>query len=140
MKKAFLTALLAALFLLAIREAQAQVYDAYYYWDGAQYQEYWPQSSPLYSYGPVDQYAEQLYDPYYQLHVLHYQLYLPQNQFYNSPSYVYSPCCYGGVVLPRRAVPVRRFPRDVPRSLRPLALPALPAAVTAHSAPPIRIR
>ena|ERR1043166_5903365 len=139
MKTVFLAIFLATL-LLAGGRAQAQVYDAYYYWDGGQYQQYWPQSSPLYSYGAVDQYAEQLYDPYYQLHVLHYQLYLPQNQVYNYPSYVYSPCCFGGVILPPRAVPVRRFPRDVPRSLRPLPLPPLPAAVTSRSAAPIRIR
>ena len=136
MKKAFLTALLGTLFVLAVRDVQAQVYDAYYYWDGAQYQQYWPQQYDLYSYGSANQYPEQLYDPYYQLHVLHYQLYLPQNQ-----AYFYSPCCVGGtVVVQAAAAPVRRFPRGFsPRAMRPVSLPPLPAAVT-HSAPPIRIR
>jgi hypothetical protein len=135
MRKFLLTVMLGALFLLANRDAHAQVYDLYYYWDGAQYQQYWPQQD-LYSSGYVSGYPEQLYDPYYQLHVLHYQLYLPQNQIYSYPS-----CCFGGttVVVPSPVAPFRRGPRATGRGLRPLSLPPLPPAVTS-SAPPIRIR
>src|SRR5215467_11924963 len=76
--------------------ARAQVYDLYYYWDGTQYQQYWPQYDLYYSYGDINQYPEQEYDPYYQLHVLHYRLYLPQ-------AYTYVPCCFvGGVIVPAR--------------------------------------
>src|ERR1700741_4838329 len=90
---------LAGLLFLLSPSANAQVYDFYYYWDGAQYQQYAPQYD-LYPYGNTNQYPEQLYDPYYQLHVLHYQLYLPQYQ-----PYLYGSCCFGGVaVIPRRHV------------------------------------
>jgi hypothetical protein len=134
MKTAFLAAMLAAVVFLGTHDAQAQVSDLYYYWDGVQYQQYWPQQQ-LYSYGYVNGYPEQLYDPYYQLHVLHYQLYLPQNQIY------YAPCCAGTtIVVPFVAAPVRRIPRNVARSPRPLPLPQLPDAVTSHPAAPIRIR
>jgi len=108
MKMGLVTISLIGLLPLFTRDANAQVYDLYYYWDGSQYQQYWPQYD-LYSYGNTNQYPEQLYDPYYQLHVLHYQLYLPQYQ-----SYSYGPCCFGGVVVtPRRHVrsitPPNRF-------------------------------
>lgn len=109
---------LTGLLFLFTRDANAQVYDLYYYWDGSQYQQYWPQYD-LYSYGNTNQYPEQLYDPYYQLHVLHYQLYLPQYQ-----SYSYGPCCFGGVVvIPRRPVrsitPPNRFSPPSPISPPP---------------------
>jgi hypothetical protein len=135
MKTAFLAAMLAAVVFLGTHDAQAQVSDLYYYWDGAQYQQYWPQQE-LYSYGYVNGYPEQLYDPYYQLHVLHYQLYLPQNRVY-----AYPVCCVGGtVVVSPGAAFVRHIPRGVSRSPRPSMLPRLPDAVTSHSAPAIRIR
>src|SRR5215467_9363919 len=99
MKMGLVTISLIGLLLLFTRDANAQVYDLYYYWDGSQYQQYSPEYD-LYSYGNTNQYPEQPYDPYYQLHVLHYQLYLPQYQ-----SYSYGPCCFGGVVVvPRRHV------------------------------------
>ena len=53
---------LSGLVLLFSRDAQAQLYDFYYYWDGAQYQQYSPQYD-LYSEGNTNQYPEQLYDP-----------------------------------------------------------------------------
>jgi hypothetical protein len=99
MKIVLVAIALAGLLLLFSRNANAQIYDLYYYRDGSQYQQYSPQYD-LYSYGNPNQYPEQLCDPYYQLHVLHYQLYLPQYQ-----SYSYAPCCFGGVVVvPRRHV------------------------------------
>ena len=118
MKIVFSTVIL-GLFLSFTGAAQAQVYDVYYYWDGAQYQQYWPQSYDLYSYGDTNQYPEQLYDPYYQLHVMHYQLYLPQYQ-----PYFYQSCCFaGGVVVPRR--PIRVWPGTV-NSWRPSPISSLP--------------
>ena len=104
MKKVFLTLGLLGVLVLLSRSANAQVYDVYYYWDGAQYQQYAPQYE-LYSYGAPTQYPEQLYDPYYQLHVLHYQLYLPQYQVAQYPAYPYVPCCFGGpIIVPKRHV------------------------------------
>ena len=98
--KTTLSTVILGLVLLFTGAAQAQVYDLYYYWDGAQYQQYWPQQYDLYPYGNTNQYPEQLYDPYYQLHVLHYQLYRPQYQ-----PYFYQSCCFaGGVVIPGRAI------------------------------------
>src|SRR5215468_1802137 len=64
MKMGLVTISLIGLLLLFTRDANAQVYDLYYYWDGSQYQQYWPQYD-LYSYGNTNQYPEQLYDPYY---------------------------------------------------------------------------
>ena len=117
MKMGLVAIALAGLVLLFNRDAQAQVYDLYYYWDGAQYQQYSPQYD-LYSYGNTNQYPEQLYDPYYQLHVLHYQLYLPQYQ-----PYLYGPCCFGGVVVaPRR----HRPDRPGTRSFRPTPINPVP--------------
>jgi hypothetical protein len=118
MKMGLVIISLTGLLFLFTRDANAQVYDLYYYWDGSQYQQYWPQYD-LYSYGNTNQYPEQLYDPYYQLHVLHYQLYLPQYQ-----SYSYGPCCFGGVVvIPRRHVrsitPPNRFSPPSPISPPP---------------------
>ena len=80
--KTTLSTVILGLVLLFTGAAQARLYDVYYYWDGAQYQQYWPQQYDLYPYGNTNQYPEQLYDPYYQLHVVHYQLYLPQYQPY----------------------------------------------------------
>jgi len=118
MKMGLIAIALAGSLLLFTRDASAQVYDLYYYWDGSQYQQYWPQYD-LYSYGNTNQYPEQLYDPYYQLHVLHYQLYLPQYQAYS-----YGPCCFGGIgVIPRRDVrsitPPNRFSPPSPISPLP---------------------
>src|SRR5215467_966536 len=118
MKAVWLAATFVGLFFLNSRDVQAQVYDLYYYWNGSQYQQYWPQYD-LYSYGNTNQYPEQLYDPYYELHVVHYQLYLPQYQ-----AYPYVPCCFGGGVI----IPVRRhvssvIPRDAftpPSPISPL--------------------
>ena len=94
MKTSLIAIALTGLLLSFSGNADAQVYDVYYYWDGIQYQQYWPQYD-LYSYGDTNQYPEQQYDPYYQLHVIHYQLYLPQ--------YQYGVCCLGGgIVIPRR--------------------------------------
>jgi hypothetical protein len=108
MKPVLLALMAAAFLLMSSREGRAQVYDVYYYWDGSEYQQYWPDYQ-LYNYGSASPYPEQLYDPYYELHVVHYQLYLPQNQFYSYP------CCFPVAVgvpfaaarlngVPRRAV------------------------------------
>ncbi len=89
MKTAFSAVVFAGLLLLGALDLWAQAYP-YYYWDGAQYQQYWPQE----------------YDPYYELHVMHYQLYLPQYQpapIYQPP---YQPCCFiGGFVISRPSAP-----------------------------------
>jgi hypothetical protein len=91
MKTAFLAVVFVGLLLLGALDLRAQAYP-YYYWDGTQYQQYWPQE----------------YDPYYELHVLHYQLYLPQYQ----PYPIYQPCCFiGGFVVSRPSAPVRPLPQ-----------------------------
>ena len=125
MKMGLISIALSGLLLLFSRDAQAQVYDFYYYWDGAQYQQYAPQYD-LYSEGNTSQYPEQLYDPYYQLHVLHYQLYLPQYQ-----PYLYGPCCFGGVVVvPRRHLPGTRSWRPTPISPLPrIAISPFPRTI-----------
>src|SRR5262244_1185940 len=56
MKMGLVAIALAGSLLLFTRDASAQVYDLYYYWDGSQYQQYWPQYD-LYSYGNTNQYA-----------------------------------------------------------------------------------
>ena len=125
---------LAGFLLLFGQNAHAQAYDVYYYWDGSQYQQYWPQYA-LTPYGNVSQYPEQLYDPYYQLHVLHYQLYLPQYQSYFAPypPYLVGPCCFGGGVIipsPRRHAPVNHAFRASPVSPLPqIAISPLPQPI-----------
>lgn len=118
MKTAFLAVSLVALFLV-VDQVHAQVYDLYYYWDGTQYQQFWPQADASYAWDGNQYPYPQNYDPYYELHVLHYQLYLPQYQLYQ----VYPPCCFvGATVIPWRRRPVRPLPpvinRPVPRSVR----------------------
>ena len=85
MKMAFLPVILLALLVLDTHDVQAQVYDPYYYWDGMQYQQYWPQ-----------------YDPYYELHIMHYQLYRQPYQIYPYRAYpIYPACCFvGGIFSP----------------------------------------
>ena len=134
MKVAFLAAFLGGLLFFFSRDVQAQTYDVYYYWDGAQYQQYLPQPQymPYYvgndlgnDYG-YQQNPAQYYDPYYQLHVMHYQLYLPQYQSYYNPAVppVYAaPCCFvGSVVVPARRARVNPRPPGVigafPRAIR----------------------
>ncbi len=104
MKTAFLMVMLAGLFFLGASDLGAQAYPyPYYYWDGFQYQQYWPQA----------------YDPYYELHVLHYELYLPQYQYQPYPIAppLYPSCCFaGGIVISRppafvsRPLPGARLP------------------------------
>ena len=118
MKMGLLTIALAGLLLSFTPDAQAQVYDLYYYWDGTQYQQFLPQQYDPYYYG--DQQDPAYYDPYYELHVLHYQLYLPQPGAYP----VYGPCCFGGSV---------GFPSWRPVRVRPLA----PVVVSPWRASPV---
>ena len=116
MKISLIAIALTGLLLSFSGNAFAQVYDVYYYWDGIQYQQYWPQYD-LYSYGDTNQYPEQKYDPYYQLHVIHYQLYLPQY------GYSYAVCCLGGgIVIPRRH---RVTPPNVINPTRPTLITPL---------------
>jgi len=108
--KAILLALTLGGVFLSGGGAYAEVYDLYYFWNGTQYKQYWPEYD-LYAYQNTAEYPEQLYDPYYQRHVLHYQLYLPQHQAYS-----YAPCCFGGVgVIPSRASRIRQRPRMIAR-------------------------
>ena len=95
MKIALLAVVFVGSLVLGALDSRAQAYP-YYYWDGTQYQQYWPQA----------------YDPYYELHVLHYQLYLPQYQ--PAPIYqpLYQPCCFaGGVVISGPSAPVTPPPQ-----------------------------
>ena len=101
MKTAFLAVILAGWFFLGASESRAQSYPYSYYWDGTQYQQYWPQES----------------DPYYELHVMHYQLYRPQYQPFPIYPPFYQPCCFvGGLVISRppalvsRPLPQARLP------------------------------
>jgi len=97
MKIASLTIVFVGLLFLGARDLWAQAYPyPYYYWDGTQYQQYWPQA----------------YDPYYELHVMHYQLYLPQYQPFPIYQPLYQPCCFsGGLVISRPAAPVMTLPQ-----------------------------
>jgi hypothetical protein len=97
MKTALSAVVFVGLLFLGALDLSAQTYP-YYYWDGTQYQQYWPQE----------------YDPYYELHVMHYQLYLPQYQYQPYPIYqpVYQPCCFiGGAVISRPSAPVMPLPQ-----------------------------
>jgi len=129
MKLAFSAVLLGGLLFFVSRDVQAQMYDVYYYWDGAQYQQYSPQPQyePYYvgNEATYQQTPAQYYDPYYQLHVVHYQLYLPQYQpYYSGVAPVYAaPCCFvGGVVVPARRTRINPRPPGVigpfPRGIR----------------------
>ncbi len=104
MKTGLLAVVFMGLFVLGARDLWAQGYPyPYYYWDGYQYQQYWPQA----------------YDPYYELHVLHYELYLPQYQYPPYPMFLPQPCCFtSGLVISRPPAPVRPLPQARSRVMR----------------------